>query len=339
MGDVERRDRAARSPLAPHALTAVTVTSIGWSSAQRCVATTDASIDVACLQGTWLEAAKNEAAHQWAASRRWQLALSPAERMPAGGLSEGAAVSARANHGMKYLEGTQSFDLVGGTVAPATVEVPSSPDVVNGRGMNMPPEELAEAGVAERAKLGSVADQGPMYVSVSRAASLGCYMVHASLEQREASAQRVQDSVEPCHMPVLSRTHASLVAHKAPRLCQPPKMPTKSVLGPRSRLQCGRHACVAFVDFLELRAREAPAEVHGPSPQEAFETWHAAAGAEHAAAADHAVARGRSARRRQPERRWYDVCRKIASCDLRLGSVHASVIEHMHTQFTVFCFT
>jgi hypothetical protein len=107
-------------------------------------------------------------------------------------------------------------------------------------------------------------------------------------------------------------------------------MPTKPAFGPRSRLQCRRHAAEAFADSLELRVREAPAEVHGSCLQEAFGRRYATAEVESAAAVDHCVPRGRSARGRLPERRWCGVCSKIASCDLALGSAHASVIEYMN---------
>ena len=207
MGDAERRGQAVSCPQAPHALIVATVNVTGWSNAQRYLATADASIDVVCLQETWLEAAKSDAAHQWAARRGWQLALSPAERTPVGGLSGGVAVCVRACYGMKYLEGAQSFDLVGGRVAAAIVEVPSFPAFVGlsvylrpaeqlsdynrgllaiigatvvgqaapaviGGDMNMPPEKLAEAGFTDRARLGIVADQGPTYVSASGSATL-----------------------------------------------------------------------------------------------------------------------------------------------------------------------
>ena len=144
MGDAGRHDHAARGPQAPHARTAVTVNPLGWSSVQRCAATTYASIDVACLQETWLEATKSDAAHQWAARRGWQLALSPAERTPAGGLSGGVAVCVRACYGMKYLEGAQSFDLVGGRVASAIVEVLSFPAFVGLSVYLRPAEQLSD---------------------------------------------------------------------------------------------------------------------------------------------------------------------------------------------------
>ena len=100
MGDAQRRSQAETSPHAPRAITVVTANVTGWSNAQRFLATADASVDVACLQETWLDAAKSDAAHQWAARRGWQLALSPAERTAAGGLSGGVAVCVRACYGM-----------------------------------------------------------------------------------------------------------------------------------------------------------------------------------------------------------------------------------------------
>ena len=129
-GDAARRAEAEPCPQAPHALIVATVNATGWSNAQRYLATADSSIAVACLQETWLEASRSDAARQWAARRGWQLALSPAERTPAGGLSGGVAVCVRACYGMKYLEGAQSFDLVGGRVAAAIIEVPFFPAVV-----------------------------------------------------------------------------------------------------------------------------------------------------------------------------------------------------------------
>ena len=118
------------------------------------------------------------------------------------------------------------------------------------------------------------------------------FLVNASLEQGVASAHGVHRRLTPGHMLVLSCVHANLVALEALRRCQPPKRPTKPVLGPRARPQCWRQAVEVFAVFLELRAREAPAEVRESSLQEAFGRWYATAEAEVAEAVVHRVPRG-----------------------------------------------
>ena len=227
------------SPAAPTARSAGRTRSkvTGRASAQRFLATVDATVSVVCQQETWLEQAKCDAAQGWAAKRGWQLALSAATPTPAGGVSGGAAVCVRASYGMRHLEGATTFDVAPSRVAAAIVEAPlfpafawfsvylrtaeqlseqnrgllatigaavagqAAPAIVAGD-MSMPPEVLGTSGFAERAKLEIVAAEGPTYVAASGSAVLDYFAVQTRLAQAIFSVQRDQESFVPAHVPV-----------------------------------------------------------------------------------------------------------------------------------------
>ena len=301
MGDRGRTAVADDDQHGAYALKLITVNVTGWSNAQRFLVTVDASVSAVCLQETWLDATKGDAAHAWAAKRGWQLALSPAERTTAGGVGGGAAVCVRACCGMRYLEGATSVDVASARVAAAIVEVPlfpagacfsayprtaeqlsetnrsllttigtavagqAAPAIIGGD-MSMSPEVLSSPGFAERAKLELVADDGPTYVAASGSAVLEYVAVQTRLAQAVACVQRDQESCVPSPMPVLLGVYPNVAALKELRLYQLPPMCTAAAFGPRNRPPCWKQATEASTDFSRGHCSQRSPEASGRTP-------------------------------------------------------------------------